>query len=50
MRTFLRGIKPDSYFGLLMEKPEMNPHTDIFLRNVLGEFEERLLRNAGAFE
>lgn len=44
MRTFLRDIKPDSYFGLLMKKPDMNPHGDVFLQNVLGEFEERLLR------
>ena len=47
---FLRNIKSDSYFGLLMKKPEMNPHGNVFISNVLREFETRLLKNDRARE
>ena len=50
MKTFLRDIKSDSYFGLLMKKPEMNPHSAVFMSNVLDEFETRFLKNDRARE
>lgn len=47
MRIFLKGIKPNSYFGQLIKAhPELDPHKSMFLMNMLNDFEKAFLSNA----